>query len=505
MHEKTPQLPTTPLHSQKADVCLILEGSYPYVTGGISSWTEELIKEQSHLSFHLCVIVTADAALDMKYTLPGNVIGVTVIRLNELAPGAALAKPHAQRLHQSLREPLAAFMRGDDFTLDGLRHIIAVLREAGRPLGSFALFENEAAWEQITALYEADFSGSSFIHFFLSYRALIGGLYSMLLAPLPSAHVYHTLSTGFAGLLAARAKIETGKAVILTEHANDANDCRLAVANAQWLDAPFATSLAIDTPARELRDLWVHGINNLSRITYAASDPVIALYAGHQPTQLSDGANKETMRVIANGVDIRRFQSITRNYQEVPTIAFIGRVVPTKDIKTFIRTVSLLRQTVPDLQAYIIGAADESAAYYEECVTLARLLGLHEAIRFTGHVKIDDYLPIIDIVVLTSLSETQPLSILEAGAVGIPIVATDVGACREIIEGAADENPHLGLGGVVTPLGNPSATAQAILRLLSNHPLYGQSCQTMAERVRSYYNKTMQHQAYRNLYAQHLK
>ena len=39
--------------TQKADVCLILEGTYPYVTGGVSGWAHGLIKEQSHLSFHL--------------------------------------------------------------------------------------------------------------------------------------------------------------------------------------------------------------------------------------------------------------------------------------------------------------------------------------------------------------------------------------------------------------------------------------------------------------------
>ena len=63
---------------------------------------------------------------------------------------------------------------------------------------------------------------------------------------------------------------------------------------------------------------------------------------------------------------------------------------------------------------------------------------------FTGAVNIVEYLGRIHVVVLTSLSESQPLTILEAGAAGIPFVATNVGSCREVIEGRSDEQPLTG-------------------------------------------------------------
>ena len=65
----------------------------------------------------------------------------------------------------------------------------------------------------------------------------------------------------------------------------------------------------------------------------------------------------------------------------------------------------------------------------------------------------------LDVVVLTSLSEGQPLVILEAYAAGLPVVATYVGACRELIEGGDEADRALGPSGIVTRVANPAETA----------------------------------------------
>jgi glycosyltransferase involved in cell wall biosynthesis len=129
-----------------------------------------------------------------------------------------------------------------------------------------------------------------------------------------------------------------------------------------------------------------------------------------------------------------------------------------------------------------------------------RQSGLAHVVEFTGRVNIADYLGRIDVVVLTSISEGQPLVLLEAGAAGVPSVATDVGACREIIEGRGDEQPALGPGGVVTALTSPKATSEACLRLLSDRAFYRQCADAIRERVRRYYNKGDLVAAYRELY-----
>lgn len=490
---------------QKADVCLILEGSYPYVTGGVSGWAHGLIEEQNHLTFHLVAIMPRDGELEMKYNLPSNVIGLTTIRLNDLPPGAAIDAGLAGRMHRALRDPIATLTSEKPMALDDLKKIMDVLKGTRATLGTEALLDREEAWKHLVDLYENAFPNHSFLDYFWSYRAIAGGLYSVLLAPLPAADVYHAMSTGYAGLMAARAKVETGKPVFVTEHGIYTNERRIEVASADWLEATSSKALTIDKPRRDLRDMWIDSINNFSRVCYEASDRIITLFQGNQKTQMEDGAPVEKLQVIPNGVDVNRFAKLAHRRQATPTIALIGRVVPIKDVKTFIRACGLLRQTAPDLKAYIIGPTDEDKEYYHECVTLVELLGLERTITFTGQAKVDEYLPLIDVLVLTSISEAQPLVILEAGAAGIPVVATDCGSCRELIEGAPGETPHLGAGGIVTALASPASTADAIYTLLSDTSKYDMASNVIRERIAQYYNEDIQQQAYRTLYAEHLR
>lgn len=490
---------------QKADICLILEGTYPYVTGGVSGWAHGLIREQHHLSFHLCAIMPRDGDLSLKYDLPGNVVGLTTIRLNDLPRGAHINAGLAGRLHQALRQPMLKLTSDEPMTLEDLKRMMDVLRSTRASLGTEALLDREEAWQQLVNLYEAAFPDHSFLDYFWSYRAIAGGVYSALLAPLPQADIYHAMSTGYAGLMAARAKVETGKPVFVTEHGIYTNERRIEVTAADWLEATSSKALTIDKPRRDLRDMWIDSINNFSRVCYEASDSIITLFAGNQKAQLEDGADATKMQVIPNGVDIKRFSNLTHRRQSSPTIGLIGRVVPIKDIKTFIRACGLLRQTAPDLKAYIIGPTDEDEEYYEECMNLVQLLGLENTITFTGQVRVDEYLVKLDILVLTSISEAQPLVMLEAGATGVPIVATDVGACREIIEGLPDESPNLGVGGIVVPLASPASVADAVFALLSDSTRYEMASTAIRERMTQYYNESIQQQAYRNLYAHHLR
>lgn len=491
---------------QKADICLILEGTYPYVTGGVSHWCHTLLKEQSHLSFHLCAIVPKEAELEIQYDLPSNVVGLTTITLNDFDKGSILSEASANRLHRELRGPIATLTSPRPMELHELEQMIQALRKHKTVLGSEALLDREEAWQQLIDLYEASFPEHSFLDFFWSYRAIIGSVYSILLAQLPEANAYHALSTGYAGLMAARAKIETGRPCFVTEHGIYTNERRIEVNSADWLDATSSKALTIDHTRRDLRDMWIDSINNFSHLCYQACDQIITLFKGNQKSQLDDGADPTKMAIIPNGVDIKHFQSLARMRNNArPTIAFIGRVVPIKDVKTFLRSIALLKQSSPDIQALVIGSNQEDPEYFQECQNLAHLLGIDDNVEFTGHVMIEEYLPHIDLLVLTSISEAQPLVMLEAGACGIPIVATDAGACREIIEGAEEETPALGHGGIVTSMASPAATANAIYQLLSNEANYENASMVIRTRIAEYYNMATQLQAYRNLYAQYLR
>ena len=483
---------------RQADVALILEGTYPYVAGGVSMWTHHLIQAHANLSFELICLVAERAELKPRYSVPSNVTGITTIRVGSITAGDR--NPGGLKaLSQRLEGPLLRLQAGGG--LAEVEKIIEEIRPFRSGIGRRALLNSPEAWELILRMYRAMHPESPFLDYFWSWRAILGGIFSMLLAPLPAARIYHAVSTGYAGLYAARAHLETGRPALLTEHGIYTNERRIEIAMADWLYQPAESGLTLEKSPRDLKLMWYEAFAAYSRACYEAASRIITLYSGNQYFQLADGAPPEKLAIIPNGVDYQRFSVLTeQRTRHAPAIALIGRVVPIKDVKTFLRAAAIVRELVPEIQVFVLGPADEDLQYFAECQALVQYLGLENCVQFTGPVSIADYLPRLDVVVLTSISEAQPLVILEAGAAGVPSVATDVGACREMLCGSPTENPQLGPGGEVTPLSNPTATAHAICRLLLDHDRWQAASRAIRERVRLYYDRPALDQAYAELY-----
>jgi len=253
----------------------------------------------------------------------------------------------------------------------------------------------------------------------------------------------------------------------------------------------------------ELREMWTDFFIQYGRFCYGYADAVISLFQANRQIQIDAGAEADKCRVIPNGIDLKRYGSLESSFGHLSTIAFIGRIVPIKDVKTYIRAAAILNRNIPELTAYIIGGYDEDPEYYAECLELIKTEGLENVIKLTGKVDIVDYLPQVDVVVLSSISEAQPLVILEAGAAGIPSVATNVGACREMLEGGKDDS--LGPGGTVVPLASPNAMADALYKLLSDEQFYASCSKAIKQRVEKYYSSDQQHGSYRDLYNEIIK
>jgi glycosyltransferase involved in cell wall biosynthesis len=103
-------------------------------------------------------------------------------------------------------------------------------------------------------------------------------------------------------------------------------------------------------------------------------------------------------------------------------------------------------------------------------------------------------------VVLTSFSEGQPLVILEAYAAGLPVVSTDVGACREMIEGRLAEDRALGPSGIVTRVATPTDTAAALVRLARDPDLRRAFGAVGRKRVGQFYRRRDMMESYRLIY-----
>jgi glycosyltransferase involved in cell wall biosynthesis len=160
---------------------------------------------------------------------------------------------------------------------------------------------------------------------------------------------------------------------------------------------------------------------------------------------------------------------------------------------------------VPEAEGWIIGGSDEDPAYAQECEALARSLGIADKLRFLGHQNVIEILPKLGVLMLTSISEAQPLAILEAFAAGVPCVATDVGACREQIEGGTPQDRALGLAGRVVPFADADALARAAIELLSDNDTW-HACQAAArKRVAQHYSQEAMLDAYMRVYQRALE
>ncbi|MBI1275138.1 DUF3492 domain-containing protein [bacterium] len=480
----------------QSDVCLILEGTYPYVVGGVSAWVHDLILSLPDTKFSLLCIQPKDDELARKYVLPKNVVDIVDVRLQVLPKGAEKVPTD---LFARMKPHVDAMFTGQGH-MDNLRAMIDLIR-AYPGIGSHVLLDSEASWEMMTEIYEEHHAESSFLDFFWSWRSLMGGLFSLLLADAPKAKVYHALSTGFAGIMAARLAHETGGRCALTEHGIYTNERRIEINMADWIGDESPIHLGMDRPIKDLRQMWMDAFMSYANICYEAADPIVTLFQGNQRAQIEGGADPRKLQVIPNGIDFQRYSSLGHSPAERPTVAFIGRVVPIKDVKTFIRACAVVKQHIPNLDAYILGPTDEDPEYFEECKQLVAHLMLEGNITFTGKVEVEKYLPMVDLMVMTSISEAQPLVLLEAGAAGIPSVVTDVGACRELVMGTEDEDPALGAGGAVTGLASSQETAQAIISLLTDADRYNEASKAIRRRVQTYYRKDMQIEAYKKLYS----
>ncbi len=484
-----------------SDVCLVLEGTYPFVAGGVSTWIHQLIEAMPELRFSIVYVSTApNARRQFKYQLPGNVVDIQDLYLQV----CDLDVPFSPRERRRAAVP-ALIKLHEDFLAgrwDALRDALPLFRNPDTALNMADLFKSEEAWEVAMHFYERSAGDVSFLDFFWSWRSIYIPLVNTLRCPLPQARLYHTVSTGYAGLLASVARVTQDTNVLLTEHGVYTHERLLEISQATWIYTPHRERFRVQRELSFFKQLWLGYFDAMGRITYRHADRIVTLFEGNKLKQVAAGAPPEKIAIIPNGIDVRAYRELAlkRRRERAKDVAFIGRVVPIKDVKTFLRAAKIVLSTMPDVDFHVIGPGDEEPEYYAECRELTKSLGLEERVRFTGKADMSEWYPRLDLVVLTSLSEAQPYVLLEANAAGVPVVATDVGACREMIEGSGPEDRVLGAGGIVTGVAHPEETAAAIVSLLADPDRWRKAAEAGGARARRYYDQDDLISRYLNLY-----
>lgn len=542
-----PRLPP----DERVDVGLLLEGTYPFVSGGVSSWIHEIVSGLPELSFGIVFLGGSAATTgDIKYRRPANLVHLEVHHLMD-ALGEAPSHPRRRVRARGAwrgggpRDPADA----EAEALRPLGTLHELMRDPARPVPPELLqalgeldgedglalpdfLGGDAAWAFFCREYQIQCPEASFLDFFWTTRIMHTPLFALarIARSAPRFRMLHAVSTGYAGYLGALLAEQRQRPFVLTEHGIYTKERKIDLAQASWIrdgaSSPSASALGL-SPARQLqagaglgplRRMWIDFFQTLGRLAYAAADPIISLYEGNRRRQIADGADPPRTRVVPNGIDIARFQRIGRDIavdSETDTdtgtgprapamvLGLVGRVVPIKDIKTFIRAVHAVQAELPEAEGWIIGPEDEDPRYAEECHALVETLGLHASIRFLGFQRAEDILPRLGVLVLSSISEALPLVILEAFAAGVPVVATDVGACRALVEGRADvpADRQLGSAGAITHIASPDETARAALALLRDPVAWHRAGVAGSARVNASYARERMFAAYREVYA----
>ena len=174
--------------------------------------------------------------------------------------------------------------------------------------------------------------------------------------------------------------------------------------------------------------------------------------------------------------------------------------MPIKDVKTLIRAARSVVARNPNVRFDLMGPTEEDPEYFAECTQMVDLMGLDKHVLFLGPQNVREKLADLDLCVMTSISEGLPLVILEGFSAGVPCVATDVGACRELIFGRTPEDKQLGRAGLLTKICSPLDTADALLQVIAARRNLITMGEAGRKRVEQYYRQDEIMGIYRDLY-----
>lgn len=199
---------------------------------------------------------------------------------------------------------------------------------------------------------------------------------------------------------------------------------------------------------------------------------------------------------IGNGVDVNRFSpdvSRTRNDNDI-VIGSVGRLVHEKGFAELFEAAELLLEAHPRLRFLVVGPEEHDQ---DDAIDGSHLAALSRTgkIRFIGWGSdMPHWYAQMNIFVLPSHREGVPRACMEAAATGLPVVASDIRGCREVV--------HDGETGILVPMGNAPALAEAVERLVRDPGLRRRYGAAGMQHIRANFNQELVLERLRVFYAQ---
>lgn len=465
-------------------ITLITEGTYPTAHGGVSVWCHQLVGGLPEHEFHIQSIV-ATGSEPARWPRQPNVTAVTPVPLwgdpgrrrrgtprgfDEALAGLLdaifLPGPNDLTGFTAALRQLRGFARRGELTA-ALRST-AVVRELLRRWRDTPIPGRSPRTSDRVALASVDDA--------VRATGLLEHFLRPLSAEIPRSELCHTVSNGLSSLVAFGAQWDHGIPFLLTEHGIYLRERHLEYRQGQ-------SSFAVRAFLLRFFDLLTEASYQAANFIAPGSD-----YNGRW--QVRHGAPAGRIRTIHNGIDPAEFPG--GGEPGVPTVSWLGRITPIKDLELLITAFRLVADRVPGARLRLFGeppAGDED--YLRRCRALVDALGLGTEASFEGRVESPAAAYRAgSVVALSSRSEGFPYTVIEAMATGRATVSTDVGGVREAV----------GDAGLVVPPGDAEALAAACIQLLRDHRLRRRTARRARERARRLFTLERCLAGYRELY-----
>ncbi|CCH30268.1 GT4 family glycosyltransferase PelF [Actinosynnema sp. NPDC047251] len=470
--------PTTARHlpDTRTRIALISEGTYPFHPGGVSLWCDQLVRGMPEHAFTV-VALTVDGTERPTWPSPANLVEVVNL------PLWGRRRRHARRKPKGFAEIHDAFLRSfiphaegtAEAFLAALRRMFDAARTAD--VGA-ALVSNDAVSRIVDVTAEAHGEPLP-----LQDAVVVADLLEHMLRPLfhppIKVDVCHLAMNGLSALVGLAAKWAHGTPMLMSEHG-------------VYLRERYLAAVKEDLPQR-VKKILLAFHRALAGAAYLSCD-MLAPHSGYNRRwQLRNGADESRMSTMYNGIDPEDFPQAPGE-PDVPTIVFVGRIDPLKDLHTLIRAFRVVRTEVPDARLRMFGPVTvANEGYHAGCVRLVEELGLTDSAVFEGRVpnQVDAY-HAGHVVALTSISEGFPFSLVEAMSTGRPPVCTNVGGVPEAV----------GDAGFVVPPRDHEAVARACVRLLADGGLRRRLGDLARQRVLEHFTLQRWNDSYQARYAE---
>ncbi|MEM2956619.1 MAG: GT4 family glycosyltransferase PelF [Candidatus Pacearchaeota archaeon] len=424
--------------NKKLNVVLTTEGTYPYYTGGVSTWADILIKKLDDIDFRILAIMM-HPYITIKYDLPSNVKELINVPLwgteepTEYISGLRLSEIFLRKLktHYDVIEfvadiikniALSIYFRKENF--DEIGFNLVQLYDIFQKYDYRVVFRSKVLWNtfyDISLYYFKDKKEKPSAYEIVESLRWLYRFFISILSPIRDADIYHSTASAFCGLPCIIAKLKKGVKFVLTEHGIYMRE--------QYL---YASRQKLTTCTK---DFFLGLISLISKLNYYFADIILPVCEHNKRWEKQFVRDMKKIKVIYNGIDTERFRKIIVERENRPTAVMVARIDHLKDIETYIKICSIVKNTFPNILFKLYGPVVEQD-YYESCKKLVNELNLENNFSFSG-VSLSPEIANNegDVIVLTSISEAFPFAVLEGMACEKVVISSDVGGTKEILEG----------------------------------------------------------------------